>query len=237
MAVMNDRVHLFLSPEHVCGYLPDRMARNAYLDPALVMSGTRYGWLLENGFRRSGSHVYRPHCASCQRCIPARILVAHFEPTRSQRRCRQRNRDLRVRVSNQLNDSHFALYRRYLSARHRDGGMEPDNREAFQQFLSCAWGEVQIWEYWRDQHLLAFAIVDRLPSALSAVYTCFDPDFPERSLGTFAVLEQIAYAQQADLPHVYLGYWVPGSPKMEYKRHFQPLEVLSGGQWRRFPAG
>lgn len=230
----NDRVHLFLSPEHPCGYLADRSARNAYIDPALPMTATRYGWLLEQGFRRSGSHVYRPHCIGCQRCIPARIPVPEFTPNRSQRRCRRRNEDLRIRVAHRLEDAHFELYQRYLRARHPDGGMEPDNREAFQHFLLCAWGEVQIWEFWLEARLMGFAVVDRLPLSLSAVYTCFEPEAPSRSLGSYAVLEQIAYAKAADLPHVYLGYWVPGSRKMAYKQQFQPLEVFSGGVWRRF---
>lgn len=233
---MNDRVHLYLSPEHPCGYLPDRPARNAYLDPALPMTAARYGWLLEQGFRRSGSHVYRPHCAGCQRCIPARIVVAGFTPNRSQRRCLQRNDDLGLSVVNRLDDEHFHLYGRYLRARHADGGMEPDNREAFFQFLHCGWGEVQVWEFREAGRLIAFAVVDRLPLALSAVYTCYEPESAARGLGTLAVLAQVRYAQQAELPHVYLGYWVPGSRKMEYKRHFQPLEVLSGGVWRRYPA-
>ena len=112
--------------------------------------------------------------------------------------------------------------------------MEPDNREAFEQFLQCSWGEVQYWEFRADQRLLAVAVVDRLPLALSAVYTFYDPEATRRSLGTQAVLQQIEVARQAELPHVYLGYWVPGSRKMEYKRDYQPLEVFSGGQWRRF---
>lgn len=231
---MNDRVHLFLSPEHPCGYLQGRVARNAYIDPALPLTSTRYGWLLEQGFRRSGVHVYRPHCMGCTRCIPARIPVADFQPSRSQRRCQARNDDLQLRVTNRLNDEHFALYRHYLRSRHADGGMEPDNRDAFEQFLQCNWGEVQFWEFRTHTRLLAVAVVDRLPLALSAVYTFFDPDESRRSLGTQAVLQQIEVARQAELPHVYLGYWVPGSRKMEYKRDYQPLEVFSGGQWRRF---
>lgn len=237
-----ERFSLFLSPEHRCGYLPDRNARNAYIDPAMPMSATRYSWLLEQGFRRSGGHVYKPYCQQCQLCIPARVPVPGFAFNRSQKRCLKRNDDLNLRIVNQLRDEHFALYAAYLRGRHNDGGMEPDNREAFEQFLHCAWLEVQIWEYWLGDTLMAFSVIDRLPASLSAVYTCYRPEERTRGLGTYAVLKTIEYASRAELPHVYLGYWVPGSAKMDYKRQFQPLEVLSGGLWRRFdpkhtPAG
>lgn len=230
---MNDSVLLYLSPEHACGYLPRRAARNAYIDPALELSSTRYGWLLEQGFRRSGVHAYRPHCANCHLCLPARVPVAEFSPSRAQKRCLARNQDLRLEIVHQLGDEHFDLYGRYLQARHADGGMEPDNRQAFHQFLECPWGEVQFWEFRAAGKLLALSVVDRLPLALSAVYTCFDPAQAQRGLGNYAILRQIELAAEAQLPHVYLGYWVPGSRKMQYKRQFQPLEIFSGGQWRR----
>lgn len=229
-----ERFSLFLSPEHRCGYLPDRSARNAYIDPAISMSATRYSWLLEQGFRRSGGHVYRPYCQHCQLCIPARIPVSSFNPNRSQRRCAKRNEDLTLRIQSKLQDRHFALYRDYLRHRHEDGGMEPDNREAFDMFLHCAWLEVQIWEFWLGDELLAFSVIDRLPASLSAVYTCYRSDHAARGLGSFAVLQALDYARSADLPHVYLGYWVPGSRKMDYKRQYQPLEVFSGGLWQVF---
>lgn len=229
-----ERFSLFLSPEHRCGYLDDRNARNAYIDPAIAMSATRYSWLLEQGFRRSGGHVYRPYCQHCQLCIPARVPVSAFSPNRSQKRCLKRNHDIRLRIETTLQDRHFAVYQAYLSARHRDGGMEPDNREAFDTFLQCSWLEVQIWEFWQEERLIAFSVVDRLPASLSAVYTCYDPAEMDRGLGTFAVLQALEYARSAELPHVYLGYWVPGSRKMDYKRQYQPLEVFSGGVWRVF---
>ena len=198
------------------------------------MSATRYSWLLEQGFRRSGGHVYRPYCQHCQLCIPARIPVSSFRPNRSQRRCQKQNSDLTLRIESRLQDRHFELYRHYLRDRHEDGGMEPDNREAFDTFLQCAWLEVQIWEYWQGDTLLAFSVIDRLPASLSAVYTCYRPDQTQRGLGNHAVLQALEYARSAELPHVYLGYWVPGSRKMDYKRQYQPLEVFSGGLWRVF---
>ena len=230
---MNDpqRVRLFLSTEHPCGYLPARDARNAYLDPDFAMSATRYGWLLAQGFRRSGVHVYRPHCLQCEACRPARVPVRQFKPSRGQRRCLARNRDVSVSEARQLTDEHFHLYRRYLAARHAGGGMDTGNREAFHAFLECGWGEARFWEFRADGRLLALAVVDRVPQALSAVYTFFDPDEAARSLGTLAILKQIETAAARKLEHVYLGYWVQGSQKMEYKKNFRPMEVLGPRGW------
>lgn len=232
-----ERIRLFLSVEHVCGYLPGRASRNAFIDPDFPLTPARYGWLLEQGFRRSGVHVYRPYCQHCHSCIPARIPAKSFETNRSQRRCLQRNADLSLRVRPHLTDEHFALYRDYLLARHAGGGMDAHNREAFHTFLECAWGDVGFWEFRLGSRLVALAVVDETPRGLSAVYTFFDPDETRRSLGTLAVLQQIIAARERGLDHVYLGYWVPGSDKMDYKRHFRPLEVLMHGGWKALEPG
>jgi arginyl-tRNA--protein-N-Asp/Glu arginylyltransferase len=226
-------VQLYLSTEHACGYLPDQTARNAYVDPALKMTRQRYGWLIAQGFRRSGDYVYRPYCAQCLQCVPARVPVSGFVANRSQKRCLTRNADLSLRAVLELDDEHYALYRRYISARHSGQGMDADNREAFQSFLQCSWGDAQFWEFREDQRLVAVAVVDALPAALSAVYTFFDPADSARSLGTYAVLQQIAAAQKQGREHVYLGYWVAESRKMDYKKNFRPLELLRGEVWTR----
>ncbi|MGH8460591.1 MAG: arginyltransferase [Stenotrophobium sp.] len=227
------RVQLLLGTEHVCGYLPQISARNAYVNPGFPLNADRYAWLLAHGFRRSGDHVYRPHCAHCRRCTPARIPVAAFHPDRNQRRCITRNADLALCISDSLSDEHYALYLAYLRARHAGNGMDVDNRDAFHTFLECSWGDAQFWEF-RDAggHLLAVAVVDLLADALSAVYTFFDPAATARSLGTYAVLAQIAHAREQGLAYLYLGYWVAGSRKMDYKKNFRPLEVLRGLDWQ-----
>jgi arginine-tRNA-protein transferase len=230
-----ERVRLYLSTEHVCGYLPGRSSRNAYIDPDFALNAQRYGWLLEQGFRRSGAHVYRPYCQHCRACIPARVPAASFTPNRAQRRCEARNADVDVVVRRRLGDEHFALYRRYLLARHADGGMDANNREGFHSFLECPWGEVRFWEFRAAGELLAVAVVDETPRGLSAVYTFFDPSADDRSLGTLAVLRQIAAARERSLGYVYLGYWVPGSRKMDYKKNFRPLEVLTTKGWETAP--
>lgn len=228
---MSERVRLFLSTEHPCGYLPARSARSLFIDPDYVLDPARYENLLEQGFRRGGNHVYRPRCESCRACIPARVPVADFAGSRAQRRCEHRNADLRLDIRRGMTDEQFTLYQRYLRARHDGGGMNPEDKSGFHNFLNCGWGATEFWEFTLNNRLLACAVVDRVPQGLSAVYTFFDPDESARGLGTYSVLSQIRLARELGLKYVYLGYWVPGSPKMDYKKNFQPLEILGARGW------
>lgn len=231
MTMSMQSLRLLMGSAHACGYLPDRHARSAFVDPAFPLEPGLYGALLEQGFRRSGDYAYRPMCLSCRACQSARIVAAEFVPDRAQRRCLKRNADLEISVSRQLTDEHYALYRRYLGARHPSGGMDPDDAEAFREFLGCDWGQTEFWEFRLGRTLKSVAVVDRVPRGLSAVYTFFEPDDAIRSLGTLAILKQIQRVQEERLPYVYLGYWVPGSAKMDYKKAFQPLEVLLPSGW------
>lgn len=225
-------VRLLVSREHDCGYLPKRTARSAFVDPALPLNPSHYGSLLKQGFRRSGRYVYRPLCRGCNACRPARIVVADFRADRSQRRCRQANADLTMTGVDCLNDEHYALYRKYLQARHPDGGMDPNDAGAFYEFLDAPWSQTLFLEFRLAKRLLALAVVDQVPQGLSAVYTFFDPSQTRRSLGSYAILRQIQIARDAGLDHVYLGYWVAESQKMDYKRHFKPLQLLSVDGWQ-----
>lgn len=234
---MSERVRLFLSTEHPCGYLPARPARSLFVDPDYALDPRRYESLLEQGFRRGGNHVYRPRCESCRACIPARIPVKDFQPTRAQRRCEKRNSDLDLSIRYHISDEQFALYQRYLRARHDGGGMNPEDKSGFHNFLNCGWGATEFWEFTLGGQIIACAVVDRVPKGLSAVYTFFDPEEQIRGLGTYAVLSQVRRAREQNLSYVYLGYWVPGSRKMDYKKNFQPLEVLGTRGWERLEAG
>lgn len=226
------RPQLLLGSEHPCSYLQGRVARSVFVDPALPLDAVRYGKLLELGFRRSGAYVYRPACTACRECRPARVPVMQFAPDRAQRRCEKRNAGLQLRVETELSAEHYAVYRAYLLARHPDGGMDPDDEATFRSFLSSRWQGTEILAV-RDQtgRLLAGAVMDRVPQGLSAVYTYFDPQDSVRGLGTYAVLKGIERARKLGLPYLYLGYWVPGSAKMDYKRRFRPLEILTADGW------
>ena len=230
----SDLIRVFQTLEHPCGYYPERSARNLVIDPLARALPQVYGTALERGFRRSGGHVYRPHCANCRACIASRVPVAGFVPDRSQRRCLKRNADLHWQaVAPHRTDENFALYRSYLAARHPGGGMDDPGEEDFERFLACVWSPTRFLEARREGELVAVAVTDVLPQGLSAIYTFYTPNEPQRSLGTAAILQQIAWARAQQLPHVYLGYWIEGHAKMDYKARFRPLERLQEGQWRQ----
>lgn len=225
-------IRLFATHPHSCSYLRDQHATTVFVDPNEQMDAELYSQLSELGFRRSGGHVYRPKCETCQACIPARIPVAYFEPSRQQRRCWKRNQDIQVNVLDSIDSSeHYRLYERYISERHSDGDMYPATRSQFRSFLTREWDVTQYLEFRLNDTMVGVAVCDRMSNALSAVYTYFDPDLHRRSLGTFAILLQIDQAQRLDLQYVYLGYWIKACPKMSYKTQFRPLELMVNKRW------
>ena len=229
----SESLRLFHTGLHPCGYWPERTARDLVLDPRDPRLPQFYGQALEWGFRRSGDIVYRPHCHGCRACVPVRIPVDAFRPSRSQRRCRTRNEDVEMRVlPAERSDEQLALYRRYLRARHPDGGMDGHGAPEFDQFLIGSWTSGRFLELRAGGRLLAVAATDLVDDALSAVYTFFDPDEAERGLGTLAILRQIDWARREGRRHLYLGYWIDGHGKMDYKRRFHPLETFDGRRWR-----
>jgi leucyl-tRNA---protein transferase len=231
----SDVVRLFQTLPHECGYYNDRIAQNLVIDPSAPHLAAVYGLALARGFRRAGGHVYHPHCGACRACVPCRVDVATFRPDRSQRRCRARNADLELRVEPaRYSEEYFELYQRYLTGRHRDGGMDAPQHEDFSRFLYTEWSPTRFLEIRHDGRLLGIAVTDLCAQGMSAVYTFYDPAESSRGLGTFAILAQLEWAAREGLPHLYLGYWIAGHPKMDYKRRFQPLEVLAHGNWVGF---
>ncbi|MGE0859367.1 MAG: arginyltransferase [Gammaproteobacteria bacterium] len=230
------RLGFFTSPPHECGYLPEREAVTMFADPRINLSVEAYTWLSAHGFRRSGTHVYRPHCGACNACIPVRIAVPEFEPNRAQRRTLARNEDVEVvQRPARFEREQFALYERYLRARHRDSHMDSTNPSAYMSFLTALWCDTSFYEFRLRGELVAVAVVDRLGDGLSSVYTYFSPDHRARSLGRFAILKQVEWAAAAGLPWVYLGYWIQQCRKMSYKQEYAPLEFYLDGTWTRTP--
>lgn len=230
--MLGRQLFFYRSTPHGCGYLPGRTAATLYADPSTPKTSALYTQLLRHGFRRSGEEIYRPQCPGCQACIPVRVPVDRFRPNRIQRRTWRCNEDLQVRSVRPTGQSeHFALYRRYISARHRGGTMDHDDPEAFLAFLTARWVETLFFEFRLAEALLAVAVVDRLEDSLSAVYTFFDPGRSQRSLGRYAILYEIATAKDLGLRWLYLGYWIRNCRKMSYKDEFQPLETYSQGRW------
>lgn len=217
---------------HSCSYLEDQEATTLFVDPRQSVDKRLYSRLSMLGFRRSGNHVYRPHCGNCNACVPARIPVADFQPRRSQRRIWNRNEDLRaVECDDIHDDAAFDLYHRYICLRHSDGDMYPPDRAQYEAFLSSVWDCTRYFRFYDAHKLLAIAVVDELEDGLSAIYTFFDPEADKRSLGVYAVLWQIEKAKELGLEHLYLGYWIRECKKMAYKSEYQPLELYVSSRW------
>lgn len=227
---------VYLSPEHDCGYYEGRLARELLVLPRGTPDVAGVERMLAMGFRRSGGHLYRPECVGCQACTPLRIDVNAFKPDRSLRRCLKRNRDLSLRLAPAaFAEEHWLLYRRYVSARHPGGGMDSDDRESATRFLLSPWPSTRLLEFRMDGTLVAVAVTDVGASAISAVYTFFDPDLGDRGLGTHAILRQIALARSNGMRWLYLGFWIEGHPKMHYKSRFGPGQILRDGCWQAAP--
>ncbi len=221
-----------VTAEHECGYLPDQQATTLFVAPEYPLHMAHYTQLARLGFRRSGNHVYRPHCKHCGLCIPVRIPVNAFKPDRSQRRNLKRNNDISVsEISAIDSNEHFQLYRKYMRHRHPGGGMDNDSREAYHELLKAAWSNSSLLEFRLDKQLVMVAVIDVFDDGLSAVYTFFDPDYPKRGLGVYAILSQIRHARSCGLEWLYLGYWNPQTRKMAYKSRYQPLEFFDGQTW------
>ena len=226
-------VKFFVTPSHSCSYIDDQQATTLFLDPKVQPEPQLYQQLSEQGFRRSGGHFYRPHCANCTACMAARIPALRFKANKRQRRTWNKNQDLDVSiVQPAFTKEHYALYERYIIERHQDGDMFPPSEEQYISFLTEGWIEHGLFiEFRKENQLLALAVVDKLEYALSAVYTFFDPEYSNRSLGSYAILWQIDYCLQHQLSMLYLGYWIKGCPKMSYKTEYRPLELLTNSQW------
>jgi arginine-tRNA-protein transferase len=228
----SERVRLFQTLPHGCGYYAERTAQNLVIDPAAPRLDQLYGPALERGFRRAGGHLYYPNCPQCHACTPCRIDVDGFAPDRAQRRCLKRNADLEVvECMAGYNAERHALYERYLRTRHSGGGMDEADASDFRRFLTAPWSPTLFLEFRQGERLLAVAVTDVCLNGLSAVYTFFDPDERARSLGTYAILQQVQLARRRGLPWLYLGFWIDGHPKMDYKRRFRPLQVRTREGW------
>ncbi len=226
-------VPLFLTEPHECSYLDDRAAQTVFVHPSYPVNTPVYSLLIEKGFRRSGDDVYATKCPSCTACLSARIPVSRFKPDRRQRRCWRKNHETHTIIKNaQFDPRHFDLYLKYQNFKHPGGSMAEVDEAEYKRFLSSSWCDTRFVEFWRQDQLMAVAVVDFLGDALSAVYTFFEPDLAHFSPGTYGVLWQIDYAKKHAMDYVYLGYWIKQCPKMSYKSQYKPLEILIGQHWR-----
>ena len=188
--------------------------------------------LSKQGFRRSQNVLYRPSCSECSACMSARIDVSKFSPSRSQRRVSKRAAHLDRRATSPwATEDQYALFREYLDGRHATGGMADMDMFEFAAMVEETPIRSRLIEYGNGADLAAVCLTDILDDGLSMVYSFFDPALDRLSLGTYVILDHIKIAQELGLPYVYLGYWVPGSPKMDYKAKFKGLEVYRDATW------
>ena len=225
----------FVTPVHSCSYLPDQQCRMAY-EYVEAMTPAEYERRIESGWRRFGRTLFRPECPMCTACQPLRILVDQFRPNRSQRRVMRRNQgeiELVVRSARATREK-LALFNKYHAFQAGAKGW-PEHQDTLTEYGSAYVDNpfpTEEWSYRCDSKLIAVGYVDVLPRSLSAIYFFYDPDYCDRSLGTWNVLQIIDAARRRGLPYVHLGYYVAGCGSMEYKKNFRPNQVLVDGRWR-----
>ena len=238
-----DAPQFYLTAPSPCPYLPGREERKVFTHLIGRRAGALNDTLTQSGFRRSQTIAYRPACERCRSCVSVRVLVPEFEPPRTMRRIWKRNQDLvGAALPAHPSSEQYALFRSYLDARHGDGGMADMTVLDYSMMVEDSHVQTRLVEYRRrgpdtavngrgQGPLIAVALTDVLADGLSMVYSFFHPGEDSRSLGTYMILDHVMAARAQGLPYVYLGYWVRGSEKMDYKVRFSPLEALGQNGW------
>lgn len=232
----------FLTANQPCPYLPDRQERKLFTTLRGAEARAMNDTLGLRGFRRSQSVAYRPACADCGACLSVRVPVGDFDPSSSQRRILRRNANVERRTcAPWATEEQYELFREYLQLRHADGGMAEMDICEFASMIEETTVRTRLIEYHdpddtTGNSLIACCLTDVMADGLSMVYSFFRPGLERRSLGVYMILDHIRIAAEMGLPFLYLGYWVPGSRKMDYKARFIPFEYYRGGQWLRTEA-
>jgi arginine-tRNA-protein transferase len=235
-----DTPQFYLTAPSPCPYLAGKEERKVFTHLVGERAPELNDLLTHGGFRRSQSIAYRPACESCRACVSVRVVADDFRPTRSMRRVLDRNADLvgEMRAAVPTSEQ-YSVFRAYLDSRHHDGGMADMTVLDYAMMVEDSHVTTKIVEYrqrgeaGRPGDLVAVGLTDVLGDGLSMVYSFYEPDAADRSLGTLMILDHIARARRMGLAYVYLGYWVRGSRKMDYKGRFLPQERLMAEGWVR----
>ena len=241
-----DAPQFYLTSPSLCPYLPGKEERKVFTHIVGKRARDLNEILTQGGFRRSQTIAYRPACENCRACVSVRVIVDEFRPSGNLRRVLRRNADLiGAAMPNRPSSEQYGLFRRYLDSRHTDGGMADMTVLDYSMMIEDSHVDTRIVEYRRRGielgitgrgvgDLVAVCLTDEMADGLSMVYSFFDPEEAGRCLGTFMILDHIARAERLRLPYLYLGYWVEGSKKMDYKARFTPQERLLPQGWARF---
>ena len=242
------KLQFYVTTPYKCGYLPNKLAQSLIATPHHLVEANVYSGLIKQGFRRSGKFAYRPHCELCNACVPVRLVLSEFVPSRSQKRAHKQHANLTARIIPlNYHQDHFDLYANYQATRHsehelskKDNATEKDNNidntqaeaEQYRQFLCQSSVESVMIEF-RDTNnqLKIVSVVDIVSDGVSAVYTFYDTSELKSSFGTYSIMWQTEWTKSLNLPYLYLGYWIAESEKMAYKQAFKPQEKLIDGEW------
>lgn len=232
----------FVTNPGPCPYLPGKTERKVFTELNGPHADELNDALGRIGFRRSQNVAYRPSCIDCKACVSVRVLTSEFKPNTTQRKILRRNQDLVVTGCRAWSTSEqYDLLRRYLSRRHPEGGMTEMDDMDYADMVEQSPVKSHVVEYrepgrfGQPGRLVGACLTDQQGDGLSMIYSFYDAEIEERAgLGNFIILDHILRAREAGLPYVYLGYWVDGSPRMNYKTRYQPLEKLGPDGWTRF---
>jgi arginine-tRNA-protein transferase len=228
---MTKSYQLGITQSFPCNYLLDKEERLLIAVDERLQDAEHYGWLMSQGFRRSGEQIYRPHCINCNACKSLRVLAKEYLPSKSQKRLLKKNNKFNIVIKNELQENYYLLYEKYINQVHNDGTMYPANYTQYQSFLTCNLTKQVFLEIWLDEKLVSVAVTDVLSDALSAVYTFYDPDYRNNGIGVFSIIQQIYLASKFDKKYLYLGYQIDDCQKMNYKNRYHPHQVLLKNNW------
>jgi len=242
MTLPNDaplqKLQFYVTTAYSCGYFPNKLAQSLIASPQHLIDAHIYSGLIQQGFRRSGKFAYKPHCETCQECVPVRVVLAEFTPSRSQKRAFKQHQNLTTTILPiDFHEDHYKLYAAYQTARHtnteyvKEEKTEQDEAEQYKNFLCQTNVESVMVEFRENGQLKMVSVIDIVLDGLSAVYTFYETSDSSSSFGTYNILWQIELAKTLNFPYLYLGYWIRDSQKMAYKQNFKPLEMLIDSEW------
>lgn len=219
-----------------CHYMPKQKEKKIITEIE-GPDANRLNYLLTlAGFRRSHKTAYRPACNACQACVPVRIKVSEYTPSRSQKRSRKAANDLTcIERPPIATREQYDLFQKYQKLRHQESEMATMGFNEYRAMIEDTPVNTMMFEF-RDKNnsLIAASLTDVLDDGLSGVYKFFAPERSRDSLGTWIIDWHVQRCLESDLSYVYLGYWISGSSKMSYKSKFSGLEKLENNIWKKF---